>query len=227
MSVRQAVVAAVAVVVVGAGGGTAVARARHDQPPPSPSSAKPATSKPATSKPATSKPVDQLSEENLVRERLYYDVTGHSFSRVPVINDPHEPLGPCTGTTAFSDVLPKRGLSQRETILAGSDVTRVTELVAQTRSTRLARGAADHIVALVDECSGIQGGDFGYGDPVTVQADANRTVVYFPGYDSDRRYGGYVVFSVGTRVGVINVADQVGPRKVAHLAQEAAGIAAG
>ena len=162
----------------------------------------------------------------MIRERLYHDVTGHSLSKVPATADPHAQLGPCTGTTTFADVLPRRGLTQRETILAGSDVTRMTELVAQTRSAKLARAAAARIVTLVDECAGIQGGDFGYGAPVTVASDAHRKVVYFPGYDSDRRYGGYVVFWAKNRAGVVSVADEVGPQVVDHLAEEAATIAA-
>ncbi len=97
-------------------------------------------------------------------------------------------------------------------------------MLAQARSAAAARSAASSIVSAVQECPGIQGGDFGYGAPVT-DAQANRQVTYFPGYDSDRRYGGYIVFAAGNRVGVISVADHVGVEKVATLAREAAGIA--
>ncbi len=193
---------------------TATAKARSTSTP---------TTAPRATSPTTS--TDRLSAENLIRERLYHDVTGHSFSVAPEVQSAKERLGPCTGDMRFSDVLPPQGLTQLETILAGSDVLRVTELLAQTRSVDSARAAADHIVAEVDRCPGIQGGDFGYGDPVTLQSDANGTVVYFAGYDSDRQHGGYIVFSVGTRVGVISVADEIGARKVAHLAREAATIA--
>lgn len=190
-----------------------------------------ATTSPTTAAPATptatrtAAPVDRLSEENLIRERLYYDVTGHSFSTTSGVDGAREPLGPCTGDTTFSDVLPKRGFRQLGTILAGSDVTRVTELLAQTRSPKRARSAAEDIVTMVERCPGVQGGDFGYGDPVTVHSDTHRQAVYFPGYDSDRRYGGYIVFSVGTRVGVVSVADHVDAQQVGHLAKEASKIA--
>ncbi len=182
------------------------------------------SSSPAPTSTGTAAPLDELSAENLVRERLYYDVTGHSFRVVSDV-DPQEPLGPCTGDTTFDDVLPSRGLDVIGTVLAGSDVTRVTELLAQARTPAAARSAASDIVSAVDECPAIQGGDFGYGSPVTV-ADATQQVTYFPGYDSDRRYGGYIVFAVGNRVGVVSVADRIGPEKVASLAREAAGIAA-
>jgi hypothetical protein len=81
-------------------------------------------------------------------------------------------------------------------------------------------------VSLVDDCAAIQGGDFGYGDPVTVVSQSDRNVVYFPAFDTDRVYGGYVVFSVGTRVGVIDVSDTATAAQVAALAKEAAEIAA-
>jgi hypothetical protein len=248
MKVTQAIISAGTAIVIGVGGGAAVAQVGDNDHPaggrsatgrgasasPTPTATSPSPSSSVTSPTAaattpqptpSATPADPLSEENLIRERLYYDVTGHSFSVVPLVNDPNERLGPCTGDTTFSDVLPGKGLKQLETILAGSDVLRVTELMAQTRSAVKARAAADDIVAMVERCPGIQGGDFGYGDPVVVQSDANRKVVYFAGYDSDRHYGGYIVFSVGTRVGVVSVADHVGAQKVAHLAMEAAGIA--
>ena len=212
-------------------------RSTTPRPSASPSATSSATTTPASatasSAPASSAtpnpratPVDQLSEENLVRERLYYDVTGRSLSRVPLQQDPNELLGACTGDLRFSDVLPSSGLTQREGILAASDVLRVTELMAQTTSAARARSAAEKIVATVKRCPGIQGGDFGYGDPQTVRSDAKQEVVFFPGYDSDRRFGGYIVFAVGNRVGVVDVADRIGPDEVAHLATEAAMIAA-
>lgn len=100
---------------------------------------------------------------------------------------------------------------------------RVVEQVAQTRTAREARATADEIVSLVDVCDAISGGDFGYGAAVTVDSDVN--VVYFPAYDSDAAAGGYIVFSVGTRVGVVEVNDRVSKAQVAHLAKEAANVA--
>ncbi len=253
MKVSQAVISVVAAVVTGVGGGVVFAQTRaHTEQPtsqPQPGSAAPSARTTPSGTPSASRgtpaanggtpaasdgtpaatpaTVDQLSEENLIRQRLYYDVTGHSFSvPVPTMDNPQdEPLGPCTGQTTFADVLPTKGVEQLGTVLAGSDVTRVTEILAQTRSSAKARAAADEIVTMVGECPAIQGGDFGYGDPVTVHSDADRKVVYFPGYDSDRRYGGYIVFSVGNRVGVVSVSDLLGEQKVSHLASEAAGIA--
>ncbi len=248
MNLRNAVISGTAAVVVGVGGGVAVAKVgrhteqpssqsppastRSAEPSPTPSAGTPAPSPSTaattadTKAPAptpTPKRLDEISEENLVRERLYYDVTGHSFSHVSGI-DRQEPLGPCTGDTTFDDVLPSRGLKTIGTILAGNDVTRVTEVLAQAQTPAAAKAAAASIVSAVEECPAIQGGDFGYGAPVT-EAQEGRQVSYFPGYDSDRRYGGYIVFAVGNRVGVISVADTVGPEKMSSLAREAAGIA--
>jgi hypothetical protein len=186
-----------------------------------PSEGRSSSPAPATTPRAT--PADELSAENLVRERLYYDVTGHSLRIVGAIG-PHDPLGPCTGDTTFDDVLPG-GVDTTGTVLAGGEATRVSELVAQTRTPAAARAVASDIVSAVDDCPAIQGGDFGYGAPVTV-ADAAQQVTYFPAYDSDRRYGGYIVFAVGNRAGVVSVSDEIGPEKVATLAREAAAIAA-
>jgi hypothetical protein len=228
MRVSRAVLAAAAAVAVGVGGGSVVAGAVHhpDVPAVRPGrSSSPSATVPSATPRASASPLDQLSGENLVRERLYHDVTGHSFTLVPLVDDPNERLGACTGDKGFSDFLPSRNLPQLETILAGSDVLRVTEQIVQTGSASSARTARARIVAMVRSCPGIQGGDFGYGAPVVVQSGASREVVYFPGYDGDRRHGGYIVFSVGTRVGVVDVADRVSEQQVAHLAREAAGIA--
>ena len=247
MKLHHGIIAVVAAVVIVLGGVLAVAQARGSspepgdrpaggdtvsdrtspvaQPTPTPTPTPTPAATTTSAPPPAPAPVDRLSEENLIRERLYHDVTGHDLSLVDEVQDSHERLGPCTGETTFADVLPARGLSQLEAILAGSDVTRVTEIVAQTSSSAAARRAADRIVAMVQDCPAITGGDFGYGDPVAVPSDDAESLVYFPGYDSDRRYGGYIVFSVGNRVGVVSVADAVGPGKVRHLATEVAGIA--
>ncbi|TCO42528.1 hypothetical protein EV646_113150 [Kribbella antiqua] len=177
-----------------------------------------------TPKPSVRTPQDALSEENVIRERLYFDVTGHPFDRIAV--NPAQSLGPCTGTTKFTDVLPRQGVTRIGSKLDGGGGLHVVEQVAQTQSTREARATADEIVSLVDECAAISGGDFGYGDPVTVQSSSSRKVVYFPAYDSDAAAGGYIVFSVGTRVGVVDVADGVSPAQVTHLAKEATSVAA-
>jgi hypothetical protein len=184
----------------------------------------PATTASVTPKPSARTPHDALSEENVIRERLYFDVTGHSLTRVA--SNPAQTLGPCTGTTKFADVLPGRGVTRIGSKLVGDGGLHLVEQVAQTRSTGEARATANEIVTLVDECAAISGGDFGYGDPVTVQSSSSRKVVYFPAYDSDAAAGGYIIFSVGPRVGVIDVTDDVTPAQVTHLAKEAATVAA-
>ncbi|MGW0231183.1 hypothetical protein ACWDWO_22975 [Actinopolymorpha singaporensis] len=238
MKLTHAVVAVLAAVVTGVGGGAGAAQIAnaHDEAGVTsrtstakasttrkPTAKKPTTTKPTTTKPTTKAPRDALSEENVIRERLYYDVTGHSFTRVDP--DPAEKLGPCTGDQTFADVLPSRGVTRIGSELVGEAGSgrRVVEQVAQTRTAREARATADEIVSLVDVCDGISGGDFGYGAAVTVESDAN--VTYFPAYDSDTAAGGYIVFSVGTRVGVVDVTDHVTPAEVDHLAKEAANIA--
>lgn len=179
---------------------------------------------PAASPSASAAASGALSAENLIRERLYFDVTGHSFTKADP--DPKQALGPCTGESLFADALPVQGLTQISSRLLGAeDGLHVIEQLAQMKAPNEARTAADEIVSLVDECAAISGGDFGYGDPVTVVSEADRKVVYFPAYDSDRAFGGYVVFSVGSRVGVIDVADTVSVAQVAKLAEQAATIA--
>ncbi|MGW5361969.1 hypothetical protein [Actinopolymorpha pittospori] len=213
MKLTSAALAVLAAVVTGVGGGAAAAHATNGH--------HEAGAQPTPS--ATQTPHDALSEENVIRERLYFDVTGHSFTRVAP--DPAQTLGPCTGETTFTDVLPRRGVKTIGSKLVGVGGLNVVEQVAQTRSTGEARATADEIVSLVDQCAAIAGGDFGYGDPVTVQSNSSREVVYFPAYDADAAAGGYVVFSVGTRVGVVDVADDVSTAQVAHLAKEAANVA--
>ena len=150
-------------------------------------------------------------------------MTGHSFTRVAP--DPAQTLSACTADTKFSDVLPSRGVTRSGSKLVDTFRTghQVVEQIAQTRTAKEARATADKIVSLVDKCSALSGGDFGYGAAVTVESDLN--VTYFPAYDSDASAGGYIVFSVGTRVGFIDVADSVTPAEVDHLAKEAANIA--
>ncbi|GAA2755100.1 hypothetical protein [Actinopolymorpha rutila] len=240
MKLANAALAIVAAVVTGVGGGAGAAHLANvrdqtaAQSPPStartPATQAPATPAPKTQKPtaqkttAAQKPRDPLSEENVIRERLYFDVTDHSFTRADP--DPAQTLGPCTGDTTFADVLPSRGVTRIGSKLV-DDFTpghQVVEQVAQTRTAGEARATADRIVTLVDECAGITGGDFGYGAAVTVESKLN--VTYFPAYDSDAPAGGYIVFSVGTRVGFVDVTDEVTPAQVDHLAKEAANIAA-
>jgi hypothetical protein len=240
MKLTHAAAAVLAAVVTGVGGGAAAAQVAngHDQ---RGAQSPPATTKPSTTptstahtsttqapkthRPTAKTPRDALSEENLIRERLYYDVTGHSFTRVDP--DPAQLLGPCTGDQTFADVLPSRGVTRIGSQLVGEAGSglHVTEQLAQTRTAREARATAEEIVSLVDECEAIEGGDFGYGAPVTVQLESDREVVYFPAYSSDAAAGGYIVFSVGTRVGVVDVNDQVSTAQVDHLAKEAANIA--
>jgi hypothetical protein len=173
---------------------------------------------------ATATSGDELSEENVVRERLYFDVTGHSFTREDP--NPEQTLGPCTGQRTFAAALPTPGVSTiGSRLVGGEDGLHVVEQLAQTGTADEALAAADEIVSAVDECAAISGGDFGYGDPVTVEAAGDRKVVYFPAFDSDRAYGGYVVFAVGPRVGVLEIADAITAKQVAKLATEASAIA--
>ncbi|MFD2082337.1 hypothetical protein SAMN05421678_10996 [Actinopolymorpha cephalotaxi] len=235
MKLANAALAVLAAVITGVGGGAGAAqvanahdqKAAHSPPSTTPTPSTPTARKTTTPKPtqsATPKPQDALSEENVVRERLYFDVTGHSFTRTEP--DPAQTLSPCTGEKKFSDVLPSSGVTRISSQLVDPFHTghQVVEQVAQTRTAREARATADRIVTLVDECAAISGGDFGYGAAVTVESKLN--VTYFPAYDSDTPAGGYIVFSVGTRVGFVDVADNVTEAEVDHLAKEAANIAA-
>ncbi|GAA0628066.1 hypothetical protein GCM10009547_34600 [Sporichthya brevicatena] len=225
MKRSTATIAAVTAAVLGIGGGATAAllsgddNAEVSQVTPSPAATPAGT--PAAN--PTGGPADALSEENLLRERMYFDVTGHSFDRTSLGQNAR--LGPCTGDSTFADVLPVQGVTRIGTRLTGSDNRQVTHQLAQTLNAQEARVAANEIVSLVDECAAIQGGDFGYGDPVTVIDEADRKVVYFPAFDSDRVYGGYIVLQVGPRVGVVDVSDTVPADQVEHLAKEAAGIA--
>lgn len=158
-------------------------------------------------------------------ERLYLEVTGHSF--VAARPNRKQTLGPCTGKRAFVDVLAARLESAIDVKLVGDEEgLQVVEQLAQTNAAEEAMAVAEEIVSLVDECAAIEGGDFGYGDPVTVAAEAERRIVYFPAFDSDRKFGGYVIFAVGSRVGVLQVVDAVDGDQVARLATEVAAIAA-
>ncbi|HEY6739637.1 MAG TPA: hypothetical protein VI076_12395 [Actinopolymorphaceae bacterium] len=240
MRLTRAALAVLTAVVTGVGGGAAAAHVANDQqngarspqanaqtssartPSASTSDGRTPPRRPNTPA-ATPRTDDPLSEENVIRERLYYDVTGRSLTRVDP--DPAQTLGPCTGETMFADVLPKQGVTTIGSKLVGEEAQHAIEQLAQTATAEEARATADEIVRLVDECAAIPGGDFGYGDPETVQYDADRKVVYLPAYDSDAPAGGYIVFAVGNRVGVVDVIDEVGWNEVAHLAKEAAAIA--
>lgn len=225
MKRSTATIAAVTAAVVGIGGGAAAALLNDDDHVEVvPVTASPVAPPAGTATPAaTGEPADALSEENLVRERMYFDVTGHAFDRTALGQNAR--LGPCTGDSTFADALPVQGVTRIGTRLTGSDNRAVTHQLAQTLNAQEARVAADEIVSLVDECAAIQGGDFGYGDPVTVIDEQDRKVVYFPAFDTDRVYGGYVVLQVGPRVGIVDISDTVPADQVEHLAKEAAGIA--
>lgn len=187
-------------------------------PPPSPSPGRPSSTKP-TADPG----IDPLSEENLLRERAYHDATGHDFT---LASRASNLLGPCTGETTFADALPRQGVTTLSIQLDGPDAAEVIEHMAQTDSASEARSAAIEIVAEVQQCHAIQGGDFGYGDPVTEHSDKDSLLVYFPGYSSDTAAGGYIVIQTGARVGVIDVRDTISRAKLAALATLAAEIAA-
>ncbi|WP_019875796.1 hypothetical protein [Sporichthya polymorpha] len=220
MKRSTATIAAVTAAVVGIGGGAAAALLNDDDN----VEVVPVTASPAAT-PATPSPTatDAPSEENLVRERMYFDVTGHAFDRTTLGQSAR--LGPCTGDSTFADVLPVQGVTRIGTRLTGSDNRAVTHQLAQALNAQEARVAANEIVSLVDECAAISGGDFGYGDPVTVIDEPDRKVVYFPAFDTDRVYGGYVVLQVGPRVGVVDISDTVPADQVEQIAKEAAGIA--
>lgn len=248
MRLDHAVIAIATTVVTGIGGAAAVVQVSQDTGPTAPqSSASPTatatpvddptasttTTPPATaevpepaSPPAaaatTDSAPDGLSEENLVRERLYYDITGHSFTAAA--QPSFLPLGPCTGDLEMGDVTGD-DVVRLDTQLDGRDGRQVIEQLAETSTPNLAASAAETIVSLVEECEAIHGGDFGYGDPVLVSSEPHHMVWYFPAFDSDRTSGGYAVFNVGTRVGILDVNDAIGEKKVALLAKEAARIA--
>lgn len=253
MKVRHAIIAATAAVVVAvvAGAGVAVftrstplksagplpatssaASPSSDRSPsPSPRTSSPdvsaspdpsATAEP-TAEPTAAATGDPLSEENLLRERAYHDATGRDFTLAPRAG---KLLGPCTGDVTFADALPRRLVSTRSIQLDGPDGAQVIEHMAQTSSVSEARTAATEIIAEVKKCVGIQGGDFGYGDPVTVGSDDDSELVYFPAYDSDRAFGGYIVIQTGHRVGVVDVRDAISVPKLVALAKLAAEIAA-
>jgi hypothetical protein len=250
MRIDYAVIAAAAAVLTGVGGAAAVVQVSNDSDPSTqlPASSKAPSSGPTTGATATTPPTsatppavatvppvasepttaaaepattEGLSEENLIRERLYYDVTRHSFTRKKAS---FLPLGPCTGDLQMGDVTGD-DVTRLDTVLAGSGGREVVEQLAETNTPNLAAQAADTIVTLVEECEAIEGGDFGYGDPVLVSSEPHHMVWYFPAFDSDSAAGGYAVFNVGTRVGVLEVNDTVGQKKVALLAKEAARLA--
>ena len=187
MKLNHAVIATFAAVVLGAGGGAAAVHLTSDDEPAIAGPTPPPSLTPGPSAaptPSATPAVDQLSEENVLRERLYFDVTGHSFTKVAAVSraDPRT----VHGGEGFADALPVQGLSQISSRLVGKeDGPHVVEQLAQTLAANEARTAADEIVSLVDECAAISGGDFGYGDPVTVVDEAEKKVVYFPAFDSD------------------------------------------
>ncbi|WP_262852881.1 hypothetical protein [Mumia quercus] len=245
MRLDHAVIAIATTVITGIGGAAAVVQVSQDTGPtatppttqqpasPTPSATTSTAAAPATAQvpepaqtpeasDATSSASDGLSEENLVRERLYYDVTGHSFTAAA--QPSFLPLGPCTGDLEMGDVTGD-DVTRLDTQLDGRGGRQVIEQLAETDTPNLAATAAETIVTLVEECEAIQGGDFGYGDPVLVSSEPHHMVWYFPAYDSDRVAGGYAVFNVGTRVGVLDVNDAVGEKKVGLLAKEAARLA--
>lgn len=220
MKIQHAAIAATLAAVIGVTGATAAVQFKDD---------KPATKQSVTATPAPSvtlSPVGELSLENLLLEDRYREVTGHSFTRL----EPHpgQTLGPCSDKT-FAEVLPNSGVTTIATRFVGEeDGFQVVEQLAQTESAQEAKATADDIVSIFTECAPLQAGDFGFGGPVTIDArPSDPVVVYFPAFDSDRKWGGYAVFSVGTRVGTLQVADLVDEVKLAQLASEVAGLAAG
>ncbi|MFD1827578.1 MULTISPECIES: hypothetical protein [Mumia] len=249
MRIDYAVIAAAAAVLTGVGGAAAVVQVSSDADPstqlpsatsPAPTStsaptastttaATTATTAPASADPSTSPTTtaadpattDALSEENVIRERLYYDVTRHSFTQEQTS---FLPLGPCTGDLELGDAIGD-DVTRIDAKLVGAGGRYVIEQLAETDTPNLAAQAAETIVTLVDECEAIQGGDFGYGDPVLVSSEPHHMIWYFPAFDSDSVAGGYAVFNVGKRVGVLEVNDAVGEKKVELLAKEAARIA--
>lgn len=224
MKTTHAAIAAVAAAVIGIGGGAAIAQIGSDNSA-TPDSAPVASSPAVAPSPSTAPgPVDKLSEANLLSERVYADLSGSSFTRVDP--DPRQPLGVCFDDT-FSDVLPDRSVPTIEASFVGDeDGLRIVEQLAQVGSAQQATATADEIVSRVGACNdAIQGGDFGYAGPDTIVSEPDRKIVYFRAFNSDRAFGGFVVFSVGTRVGVLLVADTVGEGLVIRVADKAATIA--
>lgn len=231
MKLHQALIALAVTAATAIGGGFVVAQVGRNQAPgnaagpsntPPPSTSRPTTAPPNTPPPNTSSPVDELSEENVIRERLYFDVTGHSFSSVKPARD--QVLSACTGDRTFADSLPRKGVTTLSSTLVAEGGRKVVNQVAQTASAGEARAAAEEIVTLVVNCPAISGGDFGYGDPVTVLSDAKREIIYLPAFDSDQAAGGYIVVQVGNRVSVVDVNDGISAEQVEHLARETASI---
>lgn len=191
---------------------------------PSESASAPASSSSPSSTASNPTPkADPLSAENLLRERAYHDATGHDLTLAARASDR---LGPCTGDVTFADALPRQSVTIRSIQLDGPDGERVVQHLAQVASAAEARTAATEIITEAKACYAIQGGDFGYGDPVTISSDDTSELVSFPAYDSDRAYGGYIVLQTGARVGVIDVSDALSVSKLVKLAELAAEIAA-
>ncbi|MGH1564681.1 hypothetical protein [Mumia sp. DW29H23] len=235
MRLDHAVIAAVTAVITGVGGAVAVAQISDEttprsKPPAStaPSSAPTATTAPSTSPTATAPSTsatpgdDALDDENLIGEAVYFDITGHHVKRPKQV--PWLTLGPCTGDLEMGDVVGD-DVTRLDGRLAGEGGRHVIEQLAETSTPNLASQAADAIVTLVQQCDAIQGGDFGYGDPVLVSSEPHHMIWYFPAFDSDQAAGGYVVFTTGARVGVVEVNDAVDEDAVRQLAQQAARIA--
>ncbi|KAA1420708.1 hypothetical protein FE697_017370 [Mumia zhuanghuii] len=227
MRLDHAIIAGATAALTGFGGAVAVVQVSNDtgSHADGPSTASPTSSAPTaptTPTAASTSTAEGLSAKNLVSTPVYFDITGHHFTRKKRV--PWLVLGPCTGDLQMGDVVAD-DVTRIDGRLVGGGDRHVTEQLAETDSPELAAEAADSIVTLVEECDAIQGGDFGYGDPVLVSSEPHHMVWYFPAFDSDQVAGGYVVFNVGTRVGVVEVNDAVGDDAVAQLATQAARIA--
>lgn len=188
-----------------------------------PASAPASSSSPSSAASNPTPKADPLSAENLLRERAYHDATGHDLTLAARADDLHIP---CGNDLTLADMLPRQSVTIRSIQLDGPHEERVVQQLAQVASAAEARTAATEIITETQDCLVNQGGDFGYGDPVTISSDDTSELVYFPAYDSDRAYGGYIVLQTGARVGVIDVSDALSVSKLVKLAKLAAEIAA-
>lgn len=248
MKLKNAVAVGAAVVVVAVGGGIAVAQVHHRAAPdltspspgasrtsgpppvtpgadptalPSSGSAVPAAPTSTPSPVATPKP---LSADNLLTPQAYQKVTGRARPQAKRADE--ELNGVCDRTT-FTQALPDRSAPTASVQLGDRRDRFVLEHVAEASSPEEARSAAKEIIALTRACSDdIQGGDFGYSQPITLRSSATQLIVYFITFDSDQPdQGGYLVFQTGARVGVINVNDQVSVATLKQLGTVAVDLA--
>ena len=245
MKLAHAVIAVGATALVGIGGGVAAAQIGDDDPAKPPaaspkpsSSGKPTpsatpTPTPTPTAPVTStttkptpapKPVDRLSDENVITPELYRQVTGN---RIIHADAGMFRLSACTGSRTFESLTASATDRIAQSFSNEADGF-IVEQIAQSASSAKAQESAGLIIGLVDACESTQGGDFGYGDPVTLgSGDPDSRIVYFPAYDSDRAdMGGYVVFQVGKRVGYLDINAPITADELSQLAVDARDLAA-